>query len=534
MIAKYYPRGKFILLTVLSLLSSAESIAVAFMVASLTAVATNGNVKELPKIVVEVIIFLLIVLISQLGYNYMRTDAVRYVNQFLRKKVLRGILSSANGNESEKLGFFTNDFKLLETNRFGAELNIVSAAFTLILSLTYALAMNWVLTLVFFVGSCIPLVASNFFQKPIQRASEVWSKANEGYVAKTKNFLSGAATLKLYRQEDSAVARNEKVINKLENSLMRMNLLSAHAQTSVSIVAEVGTFLIPFIVGVLLITHHQASLASLFAVMQLSNSFVNPILTILSERNNLSTTKAIAHKISNLVGEKDNDANANDSTSVSAKADSTKIMTFKDISLIRNEKVLSDKISFDISRGKKIAIIGPSGCGKSTLLQFLMTGQYGKAQDITLNGLRVQAGSFAYEFAYASQNPVIFSDSLEYNLTLGAHVPHEIMKEVCKILGIEEVVNEKGLQYDLGANADQLSGGQLARIELARAILSGRSILLLDEINASLDKKTADAIHEYLLTSDLTFIEVIHHYEEGELSRYDEVIDFSRFKHENA
>ena len=63
------------------------------------------------------------------------------------------------------------------------------------------------------------------------------------------------------------------------------------------------------------------------------------------------------------------------------------------------------------------------------------------------------------------------------------------------------------------------------RIELARAILSKRPVLLLDEINASLDKKTSDKIHQYLLNSALTFVEVIHHYDADELEKYNDVID---------
>lgn len=69
----------------------------------------------------------------------------------------------------------------------------------------------------------------------------------------------------------------------------------------------------------------------------------------------------------------------------------------------------------------------------------------------------------------------------------------------------------------------------MARIELARAILMDRPVLLLDEINASLDKKTSDQIHDYLLKSDLTFVEVIHHYELNELQKYDQVIDLEQF-----
>ncbi|MCT7890300.1 MAG: ATP-binding cassette domain-containing protein, partial [Lactobacillus crispatus] len=118
--------------------------------------------------------------------------------------------------------------------------------------------------------------------------------------------------------------------------------------------------------------------------------------------------------------------------------------------------------------------------------------------------------------------------TLWFNLTLGANISREKVSEVCQKLGLDQIIAEKGWDYSLGDNADQLSGGQLARIELARAILADRSILLLDEINASLDKKTSDQIHNYLLNSNLTFIEVIHHYESNELQKYDQVIDLGK------
>lgn len=53
--------------------------------------------------------------------------------------------------------------------------------------------------------------------------------------------------------------------------------------------------------------------------------------------------------------------------------------------------------------------------------------------------------------------------------------------------------------------------------------------MLLDEVNASLDKPTSKMFHDYLFNTDFTFIEVIHHYEPEELRRYDAVIDFDNY-----
>lgn len=304
-------------------------------------------------------------------------------------------------------------------------------------------------------------------------------------------------------------------------ALRKMNLLNLDTVSWVSLIANLFTFTVPFLVGIYMVINGQTTLGALFAIVQLSNSFVNPILTILADRNKLSTTKKIVVKAEKYIAQ-----GQEKETSIDKEFDELKV---NDLTLTRQNQQLAHHLDLEIKKGQKVAIIGPSGAGKSTLLQFLLTGKFGQAKEIVLNGKQAKAGSFTNVFSYASQSPVIFADTLWFNLTLGADISQEMVKEVCTKLGLESMAEEKGWEYSLGDNADQLSGGQLARIELARAILMKRPVLLLDEINASLDKKTSDQIHDYLLNSELTFVEVIHHYEPEELQKYDQVIDLEHF-----
>lgn len=522
MFYKYSNHFKFIAMIITGFIASCSTIVSAYMVQTLTNIATQKKWDQVGGFLTIVIIGFLLVFVGSLIFNRLKTSAIQETNTYLRTNIFKGMLGTDRDENSNALGFLTNDFKLLETNRFDAQIEIIMQACTLVLALGYALLVNWLVTILFLVGSFVPMLISNFFQKSIQNASENWTKANGQYVNQTKNFLAGSETLSLYNGRENAAKKNQVKVFNLEAALRKLNLLNLDTGSWISLIGNLVTFLVPFLTGVYMVIHGMTTLGSLFAIVQLANSFVNPILTILNDRNKLSTTKKIVEKTNKYLA-----------LAKGEKADNNKVafkdLVLTDVSLNRKGQQLIQNLDLTIKRKTKQAIIGPSGTGKSTLLQFLMKGKYGEAKEILLNGKIEKAGNFENIFAYASQAPVIFADTLWFNLTLGKDIPQEIVEQVCSKLQLTNVIKEKGFDYSLGDNADQLSGGQLARIELARAILSRRPVLLLDEINASLDKKTSDKIHQYLLNSDLTFVEVTHHYEANELGNYDNVIDLKGY-----
>lgn len=521
MIYKNIKHYKYFLLSVFGLIYSTENIIMAYIVGTLTNMATNHNYNELPKVFLQIIMAVVIVLISGLIFNHLKYDAIRETNIKLRNKLLKGMLSSDEEN-STNLGFLMNDFKLLETNRFEAEIQIMINLYTVVLAFSYALSLNWILTLIFLIGSVLPTVVSSLFQNSIKNASNNWTKANDEYTNEVKHLLSGTEVFNLYNEQQNAVEKNKNSLYKLENSLFKMNLLNNNTNTYLNIVAIVGTFLLPFAIGIILTIKGMTTLGALFAIVQLSNSFTNPILQILNERNNLSTTKHIVDKIKQIT----NQASSQNETPIKEFSD----LSVSGLSLFREDNMLAQNIQFSLHQGEKTAIIGPSGVGKSTLLTYLLYGKNGKANALKLNGELVTAGQFKDLFAYASQKSIVFPGTLWFNLTLGEELDRDEVLKVCQQIGLGELVQDKGWDYDLGSNVDKLSGGQLSRIGLARAILAKRQVLLLDEVNASLDKATSNQIHNYLLSSGLTIVEVIHHYEKGDLEAYDQVIDMGEYK----
>ena len=521
MLFRYSNKFKFILMIVLGLIASFQNIIMANIVQTLTNIASNKSWDKITQFLVVIVTALTVTLVASLSFNRLKTTIIKEVNIYLRTRIFGGMLEEDKDKNNNSLGFLTNDFKLLETNRFDAQIEIIMQSFSLILALGYALAVNWLITLLFLFGSFVPMFVSNIFQKPIQESSEKWTKANSRYVNQTKNFLAGVETLKLYGGQRQAVLKNKQTVARLEQELSRMNLLNLDTNSWINFIAHIITFLMPFLFGIYLVVKGQTTLGALFAIVQLANSFVNPILYILDDRNKLATTKKIVENVDHFLN--------NEKDHKGSKTVRLQDLSIENLTLKRDGKQLATGVNIEIKSGEKIAVIGPSGTGKSTLLQFLLYGKYGQAKEIKLNGKKTNAGNFSGLFSYASQAPVIFADSLLFNLTLGESISREKVEKICNKLDLRNLIKEKGLNYQLGEEADKLSGGQLARIELARAILMAHPVLLLDEINASLDKKTSELIHQYLLNSNLTFIEVIHHYEKDDLNRYDKILDLEDY-----
>lgn len=208
MLYKYSNHFKFVLMIIAGLLASSMTIVMAYMVQTLTNIATEKKWNQVGNFLLIVLTGYVLSFLASLVFNRLKTSTIKEVNTYLRIHIFKGMLNQSVEENTNSLGFLTSDFKLLETNRFNAQIEILMQGCTLLMALGYALVVNWLVTLLFLVGSFVPMLVSSLFQKAIQSASENWTKANSDYVNQTKNFLAGSQTLRLYGKQDNATKKN--------------------------------------------------------------------------------------------------------------------------------------------------------------------------------------------------------------------------------------------------------------------------------------------------------------------------------------
>ncbi len=181
-----------------------------------------------------------------------------------------------------------------------------------------------------------------------------------------------------------------------------------------------------------------------------------------------------------------------------------------------------EHFSYPFQMGKKYLLTGVSGGGKSTIGQ-LIAGLY-HCEKGALQYPRSAAGDKSV--LYVAQKAHVFRDTLRNNITLGAAYSDEEVLEVLNRCCLTEFLAKlpHGLDEVL-QEPYSCSGGEAARIHLARAILRRPQILVSDEITANLDAHTANRIDEVLLSlPDVLLITITHKVKETLAERYDEIL----------
>ncbi|MSR86579.1 ABC transporter ATP-binding protein [Candidatus Peribacteria bacterium] len=163
--------------------------------------------------------------------------------------------------------------------------------------------------------------------------------------------------------------------------------------------------------------------------------------------------------------------------------------------------VLKD-ISFTIKKGQMTAIVGPTGSGKSTLISLLMRYYDCPPGTVFIDGKDIRSftlDSYLAHTAVVSQETLLLHDSLRNNITYGLqNVSEQQLQDVVRRSRLADYVAllPQGLDTLIGDRGVKLSGGEKQRVSIARALLKGAEILILDEATSSLDSQTEKLIQE--------------------------------------
>lgn len=516
----------FIVSLFFTLIEACFSIYIAFVLKNLTDIATSQDLSNIKTLILELILFiigfiLIGVLKSRFQNRYIGKAMCNFRNQCF-KRLFESKYNIAYGQSTGKfISYFTNNMDSIQKNYVEGFLDIVSNTLLMLLGIFTMLYLNPLMAVVVILISFLPIIGAMLMSNKVASAEAIVSEKSKSYVEEVRDVFSGYTVIKSFGAEPETINLLNKETKILETSkLIKRNnkdLVDVISGTlsNISIVAT-------FIVGVYMTITGKISVGTVIAFIQLLNYVLSPIEKISSGITDYKSGLE-------LVSIFDEELKSKPEITEKIKMDDISDITLQNVNLAyENNKVLKD-VNLNFEKGKSYAIVGNSGSGKTTLLNLIsgMIDEY--SGNILINGTevtKINSESKNRLFSIIQQNVIIFNSTIKNNITMwkNGFSDEEIVKAVKKAK-LDNLIEQKSFDYICGENGKNLSGGEKQRISIARAILQGASVILVDEGTSALDKESATDIENSLVMfKDKIAISVTHRLDAKSLSRYDNII----------
>jgi len=209
-------------------------------------------------------------------------------------------------------------------------------------------------------------------------------------------------------------------------------------------------------------------------------------------------------------------------------------LVFNAVSFAYGDNQVLQDVNFTLRKGGKYLMIGPSGGGKSTVLRLVRKYFNPDRGAVLVDGVNlvdIRRESYYRHVANVEQQVFLFEDTLRNNLTLYKDYSDADIMRAIEGAGLSDYLAglPDGLEHLIVDNGKNLSGGERARVAIARGLIAHADLLLLDEAFASLDERVARSIEKTLLSLDgVTVLSVSHVLFPDTMPYYDAVFEVKR------
>ncbi len=315
-------------------------------------------------------------------------------------------------------------------------------------------------------------------------------------------MFSGIRTVKAFQMEDRELEEFDRVNDRFLKVTMKMVRAKSLGKGFVNFSAMAGFAVIVAAGGAATVLAPDLVKAGDMFAMLLCVSMMYPEVRRLTEANNtIQESLAGAERLFEVLDTRPQIVDADDAIAISGIRDSIR---FEDVSFRYEDELTLSHLDLEVEVGQLVAIVGPSGGGKSTLLDLIPRFYDPSEGRILIDGIdlrKIRRVSLIEHVALVGQEPFLFNISIAENIRYGRPMATEDeIEAAARAANIHDFILTlpKGYQTEVGERGVKLSGGQLQRITIARAILKDASILLLDEATSALDSESERAVQSAL------------------------------------
>tara|TARA_Y100001968_G_scaffold101772_1_gene91735 strand:+ start:1944 stop:3680 length:1737 start_codon:yes stop_codon:yes gene_type:complete len=465
----------------------------------------QGNTSDVLNVIAQALVIFIIQKIAQYLQDSLLAKPALAISQDLRTTLFRK-LQKTNILFIEKLSSGDIAYRLTEdVDRVGEVIyksihDTTPSIFQLLAVFGYMIFIDWNLSLATII--LVPLIALlvSDFGGRVLKASEQSQNKISSLAGLLSEAIQGLPIVKAFAVEGWLQRDFEKQVELHKQAKYKMLKLVALQHPIVGMIEIIGILTI-LTYGTFRIQSGSISNEEFGSYFTALIMLIDPISHITTNYNELKQGQASLRRLNEITVnpvENINIKNNNLISNIDGKIE------FRNLSFSYKDEVqVLKKINFKIDRGEVVALIGPSGAGKSTIFSLILKfiePDSGKILIDTNNLDEIKTSLLRKKIAIVPQKTFIFSGTILEAIRFGRNANKEQIIQAAKIANAHDFINILPDRYEtfIEERGTNLSGGQLQRISIARALLGNPSILLLDEATSALDAEAEESVQKGL------------------------------------
>jgi ATP-binding cassette subfamily B protein len=377
----------------------------------------------------------------------------------------------------------------------------------------YMFYLDWSLTLSTFVLAPLIILSVNNFGKRVLLASEKSQESTSDLATLIGESINGMSTIRAFAAENWIKSRFNKRLNANKKAKYKTLKLLAFQHPVVGFVEAFGILAILGLgaarINLGLLTSQEFS--SFFAAILM---LIDPISHVSTNFNDYKQTEASMKRLKSINLEPIENSN-NNLTRISNIEGK---ISFKNVNFeYKKDNQVLKNINLIIKKGEVTAFVGASGAGKSTMLALILKFITPSNGDIFIDDKNLKflnTKDIRSNIALVQQQPFLFSGTIIDVIKMGRSFTKEEVIESAKKANAHLFIQKLPNKYEtkITERGTNLSGGQIQRLAIARAIIGNPSVLLLDEATSALDAESESEVQEGLNTAmkNRTVIVIAH------------------------
>ena len=395
-----------------------------------------------------------------------------------------------------------NDVDAVSTTVSQSAVQLMSSVVVLMSTLLIMFSLNPLLALASLVPVPLVLLLATAVTRVTRRLFRERQRALGGLNGHVEETVSGIEAVKAFGREGRSVEQFEEINEELRRAGTRAQIVGGFLMPMMNVIGNLG-FAVIAVVGGVLAARGVVTVGLIATFIGYSRQFVRPLNEIANAYNTLMAAVAGAERVFDVLDEEEEREDAPDALDL---RDPRGEVEFRNVSFrYRPDVLVLHDVSFRAPAGSVTAIVGRTGAGKTTIVNLLSRFYEVSEGSILIDGVditRYRRSSLRKAFGVVLQEGYLFSGTVRENIAF-AHpeASEEERRRASVLAGADHAIRRLPLGYDtpLVESGGNLSQGQRQLIAIARAVLAGPALLVLDEATSSVDARTELNIQEGMI-----------------------------------